>query len=324
MTPFSLVLSMKTLNDLHIASTSHHIHESIATLDRQMLEILQESDSYDSLSPCLVITAANYHLSTGGQRIRAVLALHAGKCLGLSPKDTHTLAVACELLHNASLIHDDLHDRDTHRRGQPSVWYKFGDEVAVCAGDLLLSASYLALSQLGDVASMPKLFALMHARIASAIRGQCADMNRPKHGIININDFKAIASTKSGALISLPTELVLVAAEQYLALERAREAATAFAISYQIHDDLFDVEADVFRNSINRVGTHQTAHHTACNIVLILQSDPNCVDARTEAKKMAFQHLSLAASACADLPLHSGDALHAMCLKLQDELECLE
>ena len=315
---------MKTLNDLHIASTSHHIHESIATLDRQMLEILRDSDSFDSLSPCLVVTAANYHLSTGGQRIRAVLALHAGKCLGLSPKDTHTLAAACEVLHNASLIHDDLHDRDTHRRGQPSVWHKFGDEVAICAGDLLFSASYLALSQLADVASMPKLFALMHARIASAIRGQCADINRPKHGVITIDDFKNIALTKLGALLSLPTELALVAAEQYLALARALDAAEAFAIAYQIHDDLIDVEADASRNTIKSVDTHSTANHTVCNIVFILQSDPTCADARTEAKKMGRQHLSLAASACTELPLCSGDALHAMCLQLHDELECLK
>lgn len=315
---------MKTLNDLHIVSKSHLTHESIAALDRQMLEILLYSDSFDSPAPCLAVTAAKYHLSTGGQRIRAVLVLHAGKCLGLPPKDTHTLAAACELLHNASLIHDDLHDRDTHRRGQPSIWYKFGDEVAICAGDLLLSASYLALSQLADVASMPKLFALMHTRIASAIRGQCADINRSKHGPITIDDFKNIALTKSGALLSLPTELALVAAKQYPSLVRAREAAAAFAIAYQIHDDLVDVEADASRNPIKSLATHQTANHTVCNIVLILQADPHCVDARVEAKKIGLQHLSLAASACTDLPLHSGDALHAMCLQLHDELECFE
>lgn len=315
---------MKTLNDLPIASTSHHTDESIATLDRQMLEILRHSDSLDSLAPCLAVTAAKYYLRTGGQRIRAVLALHAGKCLGLTVKDTYSLAAACELIHNASLIHDDLQDRDIQRRGQPSVWHKFGDEVAICAGDLLLSVSYLALSQLADVASMPKLFALMHACIGSAIHGQCADINGPKHGVITINDFKQIAVNKSGALLSLPTELALVEADQDGALERAREAAEAFAIAYQIHDDLVDVAADASRHSIKPVDTHQTANHTVCNIVLLLQADPNCLDARLEAKKMGLQHLSLAASASTDLPSYSGGALHAMCLQLQDELECLE
>ena len=315
---------MKTWSDLHPALVGHVTPESIAALERQMMAIVQNSDSFDSLAPCLAAAAAQYHLGSGGQRIRAILALHAGNRLGLSEKNCQTLAAACELLHNASLIHDDLHDRDTQRRGQPSVWHKFGDEVAVCAGDLLLSASYLALSQLNGVARLPALFALMHARIASAIRGQCADLRRLTHRALTIGDFKNIAITKSGALLSLPTELALLAAGQDLALVRARQAAVTFAIAYQIHDDLIDVEADAFRNSIKSPFNNQTGNSTACNIVIILESDPNCIDARVEAKRIGLDHLSLAASVSAELPLHSGDALHAMCLQLQDELEYLE
>jgi len=315
---------MKTLNDLHRVSNKYLTHESMAALERQMLEILQFSPSNDSLEPCLAITAAQYHLSTGGQRVRAILAFHAGKCLGLTPEVTLTLAAACELLHNASLIHDDLHDRDTQRRNQPSVWYQFGDEVAICAGDLLLSASYLALSQLADVPRMPQLFALMHARIASAIRGQCADLSVPKHKHFTVEEFKNIALTKSGALLSLPTELALVAARQDVALARARDAAMFFAVAYQIHDDLADVQVDAARHLLKAAANPPTAGPGACNIVLILQSDPHCTNARSEAKKMALQHLRLSASACNDLPLNCGAALHALCMQLEDELECME
>lgn len=313
---------MKTLTDLRPPSRNRFASKPITELDQQMLNIVRGSDSLGSLAPCIAVKAAEYHLGTGGQRIRAGLALHAGNRLGLTPGDTQTLAVACELLHNASLIHDDLHDRDSQRRGQASVWHKFGDEVAVCAGDLLISASYLALSQLVNVARVPALFALMHARIASAIRGQCADLNRPKHRVVTINDFKNIALTKSGALLSLPTELALLAAGQDLALVRARQASVAFAIAYQIHDDLVDVEADASRDPV-KPSTNQTADATGCNVVLILQSDPNCSDARLEARTIGLQHLSLAASSCSDLPLNSGGALHAMCLQLQDQLERL-
>lgn len=314
---------MKTLSDLLLSPNRHLNHTSIAALDRQMLDILRNNDSFDSLSACDAVMAAKYHLGTGGQRIRAILALHAGKCLGLTSINTQTLAVACELLHNASLIHDDLHDRDIYRRGHPSVWHKFGDEVAVYAGDLLLSASYLALSQLEDVARAPALFALMHASISNAIRGQCADLSPPKNRVLTIRDFTNIASTKSGALLSLPIELALIAADQDMALIRAREAAVAFSIAYQIHDDLVDVDSDTARNPIRTYGTTQIADDTACNVVLILQSDLDCIDARMEAKKIGLQHLALAASACTDLPLNSGGALYAMCLQLQDELECL-
>lgn len=315
---------MKSLSDLRLAFAGNVTRESIAALERQMLAIIRDSDSFDSLSPCLSVAAANYHLGSGGQRIRAVLALYAGNQLGLSPNDSQTLAAACELLHNASLIHDDLHDRDAQRRGRPSVWHKFGDEVAVCAGDLLLSASYLALSQLDDATRLPALFALMHARIAGAIRGQCADLRRPAHRFLTIDDFKNIALTKSGALLSLPTELALLAAGQDLALVRARQAAQAFAIAYQIHDDLIDLETDVSRESIKSSVNNRNNDSAVCNIVLVLQGDLTCLDARAAAKQIGLQHLSLAASASADLPLNSGGALHAMSLQLQDELERLE
>lgn len=306
---------MTTLNDLYIVSKSHLTNEPVAFFDRLMSDILQDTDSFGTLSSSPAVTAAQYHLDSGGHRIRAVLALHAGQCLGLLSKDSYTLATACELIHNASLIHDDLHDRDTQRRGQPSVWHQFGDEIAVCAGDLLLSASYFALSQLVDQARLPQLFALMHARIASAIRGQCAELYVPERKLWTIEDFKNIASSKSGALLSLPTELALLAAKQDMALARAREAAQAFSVAYQIHDDLIDLEADALRHSVDR---------SVCNIVLILRSDPNCVNAESKARQMALQQLLLACAACNELPLNAGGALHAMCLQLQDELECLE
>jgi hypothetical protein len=95
---------MKTWSDLHPALVGHVTPESIAALERQMMAIVQNSDSFDSLAPCLAAAAAQYHLGSGGQRIRAILALHAGNRLGLSEKNCQTLAAACELLHNASLI----------------------------------------------------------------------------------------------------------------------------------------------------------------------------------------------------------------------------
>lgn len=315
---------MQTLDDLHIAPKSKLTPESIAALDRQTLHTLLCTDSLNSLIPCLAVTAAKYHLSTGGHRIRSILALHAGKCLGLTHSDTQTLAVACELLHNASLIHDDLHDRDTHRRGKLSVWHKFGDEAAICAGDLLLSASYIALSQLSNVAQIPKLFALMHCSVTSAIHGQCFDLARPKNNVMTIEDYKNIALNKSGALLSLPTELALLAANENLALPQAREAAVAFAIAYQIHDDLIDVKEDAISNFAKPFATNQTTERAVSNIVLILQSNPHCEDARIKAKIIALQHLSVAAPVCQHLPSNSGGALHAMCLELKHELESIE
>jgi geranylgeranyl pyrophosphate synthase len=315
---------MKTLSDLRPVPVGLVTQESLAALERRMVAIVRDSDSYESPAPCAAVAAACYHLGSGGQRVRGMLALHAGNCLGLSPKDSLTLAAACELLHNASLVHDDLHDRDIQRRGQPSVWCKFGDEIAICAGDLLLSASYLALSHFDSATRLPVLFALMHRRVSSAIRGQCADLRQPTRKFATIDEFKKIALTKSGALLSLPTELALLAAGESAALVQARQAAESFAIAYQIYDDLLDVETDAARYSVRGSDQNHSGKSAVCNIVLILQADSNCANTRAAAVGIGLQHLSLAAVTSANLPLHSGDALHTMSLQLQEKLESLE
>ena len=315
--------TMKSLSDLRPVPVGLVTQDSLAAFERRMLTIVRDSDSFEAPLPCAAVAAASYHLGSGGQRIRGMLALHAGNCLGLAPADSQTLAATCELLHNASLIHDDLHDRDILRRGQPSVWHKFGDDVAICAGDLLLSSSYFALSQLIQVDRLPALFALMHRCISSAIRGQCADLKRPTHRVATIDDFKNIALIKSGALLSLPTELALLAAGESLALGQARQAAESFSIAYQIYDDLLDVEKDAARNAIKAPAQNQIGQVAVCNIVLILQADSNRANARAAAVGIGLQHLLMAASASAELPLHSGDALHTMSLQLQEKLESL-
>lgn len=315
---------MQTLVDLRPDTVGRITGESLAALERQMLVLVRSNDAFDSVASCQAVAAATYHLGSGGQRVRGRLALHAGSCLGLAQKDSQTLAAACELLHNASLVHDDLHDRDTQRRGQPSVWHRFGDDVAICAGDLLLSASYLALSQFDGVARLPDLFALMHSRVARAVRGQCAELGRPSLAVLNIDDFRHIAVAKSGALLSLPTELALLAAGQRHALGLARRAAESFAIGYQIYDDLLDVEKDAARSAVKNQGQSQSGHSSACNIVLILQADPTCANARSAAVNIGLQHLSLATSASTGLPSHSGGALNALATQLHEKLRNLK
>lgn len=315
---------MQPLIDLHPVQVNRVTLESLAALERQMLAIVCSSDAYDYLAPCQALAAASYHLGSGGQRVRARLALHAGGCLGLTPEDSQTLAVTCELLHNASLIHDDLHDRDTQRRGQPSVWHKFGDEVAICTGDLLLSASCLALSRFSLVTRLPELFALMHSRVAGAVRGQCAELRRTTHSVVTIDDLRKIAIAKSGALLSLPTELALLAAGQNHALVQAREAAESFAVGYQIYDDLVDVEKDAVRAAVKHQDQNTGGNFSASNIVLNLQADPTCSNARDAAVKIGLQYLSLAASTSTSLPLSSGGALQAMAMQLHEKLRNLK
>ena len=87
-------------------------------------------------------------LGTGGKRIRARLALLACGALGVSKQDAVCWAAAVELVHNATLVHDDIQNGDTHRRGRETVWVKHGVGQAINVGDLMLVLPYQALDQM--------------------------------------------------------------------------------------------------------------------------------------------------------------------------------
>ena len=210
--------------------------ESLSALvETRMAELVRVS------LPSTLVGALSHHLDSGGQRVRARLALHAGRALNLSDDDAVTIAATVELLHNASLIHDDLQDRDLQRRGCATLWSAFGENVAICAGDLLLSAAYGNLCRFSDSKKLPQLLAQVHAATASAVHGQCADLSGQA---CDIALYEKIAAAKSGALLALPLELVLIATGQENYLAVARQAADAFAVGYQIVDDIDDIDKD--------------------------------------------------------------------------------
>ncbi len=189
--------------------------------------------------------AARYHLESGGKRARAELALQASSALGIRGADALALAAAVELLHNSSLVFDDLQDRDTERRGTPAVWVRFGADVALCSGALLLSAAYGALSSLTDSARVGALVAHTHRRTALLIHGQTADLAVSSDPSTTLREYEEVAAEKSGVLFALPIELALLYAGCEESVEQARRAAHALAVGYQITDDLEDLESDL-------------------------------------------------------------------------------
>lgn len=282
-------------------------HDSIRYLldmvETRMIASVSAKTTRVSLKSTSALDAAGYHLRAGGQRVRARLALHAGLALGISSADAVTIATTVELLHNASLVHDDIQDRDSVRRGHQAVWARFGINTAICTGDLLLSAAYAALCKLEDSRALPAMVLLVHERTATAIDGQCADLMASaeiESDIASaITRYQQIAVGKSGALLCLPIELALLASGQDRYLPDARRAVEAFSIGYQIVDDLNDVQND----------TGADAGSSAFNIVAIYQAS-GCADQSIDnAKQIGQQHLETAIESAARLPCEAGAAL---------------
>ena len=192
------------------------------------------------------------HLSTGGKRLRARLALGALECLGSDRADGFGWAAACELLHNATLLHDDLQDRDTVRRGQPAAWVRHGEAQAINAGDLALMLPTLAIDHVPVEPGVKwYLSRTLAAHAEQVARGQALEMELLQRRRVSWVAYDNAALSKTAALFSLPVEGAALCAGQ--SAESAREFAQAFApigLLFQIQDDVLDLFGDKGRQEV--------------------------------------------------------------------------
>lgn len=182
-------------------------------------------------------------LESGGSRMRLRLALAAAEALGVSRDDAAPWAAACELLHNASLVHDDVQDGDEVRRDRPTIWRRHGVGQAVNAGDLLLMAPFLALGSLAVPGEVRwRLTRLVAEAAEAAVRGQADELELAVSGNASWEAWVRAAEGKTSPLLALP-----VAGAAVLAGLADRSAAALgrpfgqIGLVYQLQDDLLDL-----------------------------------------------------------------------------------
>ena len=191
--------------------------------------------------------AMRYSLLAGGKRIRPVLALASARAVGLEQDAALPLAGAIELIHTYSLIHDDLPamDDDALRRGQPTCHVKFGEDVAILAGDGLYAEAFRHL--LSERRGPPERILAAAAELAAAtgvggmVGGQYADVNpRTPSGP---EALRRLHELKTGRLIgaSVLCVLRLAGVEDGPATIEFRRFAAELGVLFQIVDDILDV-----------------------------------------------------------------------------------
>lgn len=270
--------------------------------ERLMLQTLHRPNSYD------LNALVSYHFESGGSRVRARLALSASQALGLSARACVALAASCELVHNASLLHDDIQDGDRMRRGREAAWTLFDPNLAMCAGTLMLSAAFQTLVQ--SELDVAPLVCHLHERTSDLIAGQAMDLASQHQGF-DVQAYNQMAAGKSGSLLALPLELALIAAQQTQSLSMAKAAGESFALAYQIADDLHDIDADAERGN--------------CNVVQLLQASGLDREAAIAAAlDMADEHRQQALSYAEKLPLRCGHYMVHLCHTLLENVSSVE
>jgi geranylgeranyl diphosphate synthase type II len=185
--------------------------------------------------------AMRYSLLAGGKRIRPVLALATARALGMDPADVLPLAAAIELIHTYSLIHDDLPamDDDDLRRGRPTCHRRFGEGVAILAGDGLYAEAFALV--LGEQRGDPRrvLAAVRELAVATGVRGMVGGQYIDIEGA---SDLRRLHELKTGRLIGASVGCVLLLAERDQTATLAyRSFAAELGVLFQIVDDILDV-----------------------------------------------------------------------------------
>lgn len=210
------------------------IKSDLKIMERQLTEYVQ------STSPML--TKASLHLfQAGGKRLRPAFALLAGKCCGANLEQLLPLAVALELIHMASLVHDDVIDNSLTRRGIPTVKAQWGDKVSLHTGDYLFAKSLLLIAQYKNP-RIAKILADVSVEMCLGEIQQIAtsyDLNQ------SIRDYFYRIKRKTAMLISASCQLGAVASNADPILERSlAKYGHYLGMAFQITDDILDIIAD--------------------------------------------------------------------------------
>jgi geranylgeranyl pyrophosphate synthase len=268
---------------------------------------LAEKTALKELTPgSALLDAVRYHYRTPGSEARAALCLSASLALGLAAESAARLAASVETLHNASLIQDDLQDRDELRRGKTAIWKQFGPDIAINATDLLIATAF-ELAASASSGSAHRLVSTMSRAIARTLQGQTKDLDASRD--LNLDQAIAVAKEKSGPLFSLSLELPLVLSGHFYFLSMAREAGAAFGIGYQIFDDMHDCARD--RESGNYSNLALLAGSSGDSGLLSMES----------AEDLAHHYLQEAAIGASALPDGCGALLADKCTELLSELD---
>ncbi|HFE39070.1 MAG TPA: geranyl transferase [Gammaproteobacteria bacterium] len=229
---------------------THSLSERLSFYQAQVDKALLDYLPLINTPPARLHQAMHYVVFNGGKRIRPILVYAAGQAVETDLAALHAPASAVELIHAYSLTHDDLPamDDDDLRRGKPTCHKAFDDATAILTGDALLTLAFDVLSQDGfsNTETRLKMIQLL-ARASGAtgmVGGQAVDFYSVGKQL-SLDDLKQMHALKTGALINASVLMGAYAGnaspEQIQSLS---DYADCIGLSFQIRDDILDVEGD--------------------------------------------------------------------------------
>jgi geranylgeranyl diphosphate synthase type II len=193
------------------------------------------------------LRGAMSHLFTGGgKRLRAIMPRLVGEAVGNGHQGHYTLGACIEIIHNFTLVHDDIMDQDSIRHGQKTVHNKWDDGVAILTGDAMLSLALRLLNKT-PVESHLQMKIFIEGLLA-VCEGQALDKEFENQSSVSLDDYIKMIDLKTGYLIGLAAELGAVSTGMDSGIcEKVRDYGRLIGRAFQIQDDYLEI----FSNSLN-------------------------------------------------------------------------
>ena len=194
--------------------------------------------------PSTLYEPASYFLTIGGKRIRPVMCLMANELFDEIRPDTYQLAIAIELFHNFTLIHDDIMDKAPLRRGMQTVHEKYSEATALLAGDVMLVAAYEYISRVKSD-QLNRIFQLFNKTSRQVCEGQQLDMDYEKEAQVGLEEYIRMIELKTSVLLAGSLQLgAIMGGAGKGNQEHIYEFGRNLGIAFQIQDDFLDAFGD--------------------------------------------------------------------------------
>jgi geranylgeranyl diphosphate synthase type II len=208
-------------------------------IERNLAEVISKTKP-DSLK-----LPFQYLIDNGGKRLRPILTMISAGLTGADPKKAINIATAIEILHNFTLVHDDIMDGSPLRRGKPSVHKKYGDSAAILVGDVMIG---YACALIPKDENLPNIFQIQKLFMDSLIvvcEGQAYDMDFNQSTHITVDDYIKMIGMKTSNL--LKNSLLMgayVGNPDVELIQNLTEFSDNMGLAFQIQDDYLDLTAD--------------------------------------------------------------------------------
>ena len=212
----------------------------------ELLSFFEESLNKENFSgkPEELYAPIKYTLNLGGKRIRPVLTLMACEMFGGEINTALPQAIAIELFHNFTLIHDDIMDNAPIRRGKPSVYKKWSSNIAILSGDTLFAYAY-QYAQKADSRLLGDILSVFNQTAIEVCEGQQYDLNFETRNDVRVEEYIEMIRLKTAVLFGASLKIgSLIGGAPHLEANKLYNFAINIGLGFQLKDDLLDTYGD--------------------------------------------------------------------------------